>query len=258
MTLNSVLRRGDVNRERSTVSGTESELFKSPERLGGLLVRRERWGLSWQGRLIAGLIIVLASYSIVANVHSFLAITQRVNADVLVVEGWMNQNSLVAGADEFRKGSYQYLFTTGGPVPGSGGYINDYETMASVGADLLIKKGIPSECVQMVPSRIIGRDRTYNSALALREWCLEHGLLGNRINVLTEDAHARRTRLLYQKAFGPDVAVGIISVSNPDYDSKHWWSYSEGVREVFSESVAYVYAKFFFHPGNGQHNASGK
>lgn len=65
---------------------------------------------------------------------------------------------------------------------------------------------------------------------------------------MTEDAHGRRTRLLYQKAFGRRVEVGIISVHNPDYDAKRWWQYSEGVREVLGESIAYLYAKFSFIP----------
>jgi hypothetical protein len=65
---------------------------------------------------------------------------------------------------------------------------------------------------------------------------------------LTEDAHARRTRLLYQKAFGKKVAVGIIAVSNPDYNPTQWWRYSDGVREVIGESIAYIYARFFFYP----------
>ena len=40
--------------------------------------------------------------------------------------------------------------------------------------------------------------------------------------------------------------VGIISVPNPDYDAKHWWRYSEGVKDVISEGAAYLYAKFLF------------
>ena len=74
------------------------------------------------------------------------------------------------------------------------------------------------------------------------------------INVVTEDVHARRTRLLFQKALGNDVAVGIISVPNPDYDARHWWRYSEGVKDVFAESVAYIYARLlFFYPTNSAH-----
>lgn len=68
------------------------------------------------------------------------------------------------------------------------------------------------------------------------------------INVVTEGVHARRTRLLFQEAFGNRVQVGIIAVPNPDYASGRWWLYSEGVRDVIGEGIAYVYARLLFHP----------
>jgi uncharacterized SAM-binding protein YcdF (DUF218 family) len=107
---------------------------------------------------------------------------------------------------------------------------------------------VPSDSVQMVPSRVMDRDRTYGSAVALREWLHEHNMPVHSINVLTEDAHARRTRLLFKKALGKNVTVGIIGVPNPDYDARRWWRYSEGVKDVGSEAFAYIYARFFFHP----------
>ena len=57
----------------------------------------------------------------------------------------------------------------------------------------------------MVPSHVNGRERTYSSAIALRDWFREHKTLVSSINVLTEGAHALRTRLLYQKAFDQNV-----------------------------------------------------
>lgn len=101
----------------------------------------------------------------------------------------------------------------------------------------------------MVPSHISGRDRTYSAALALQEFFQTNGSGSVRFNVLTEDVHARRTRLLFQKAFGTSAQVGIIAVPDRDYDPAHWWRYSEGVREILGESIAYVYAAFLFHPG---------
>jgi hypothetical protein len=68
------------------------------------------------------------------------------------------------------------------------------------------------------------------------------------INIVTEGAHARRTRLLFEKAFRGEVSVGIIAVPNPDYDGAHWWRYSDGVREVVGEAIAYIYARLFFYP----------
>ena len=102
------------------------------------------------------------------------------------------------------------------PENGNGGYVNDYYTSASVAAEGLKKFGVPDDLVQMVPSRVIARERTYSSAVALRDWFREHNLPVHSFNVLTEDSHAQRTRLLYKNAFGKNVAVGVIAVSNPE------------------------------------------
>ena len=42
------------------------------------------------------------------------------------------------------------------------------------------------------------------------------------------------------------MTVGIMAVSNADYNPKQWWRYSDGVREVIGESIAYIYASSFF------------
>ena len=181
------------------------------------------------------------------RVYPFLAVTHRVNTNVLVVEGWIHEYAIRAAVQEFETNPYQFVFTTGGPVEGTGGYTNDYNTSASVGADLLKKFGLPAESLQMVPSHVMDRDRTYNSAIALRNWFHEHNMPVQSVNVLTENLHARRTRLLFEKALGPETSVGIIAAPNPDYDSKYWWRCSEGVRDVFGETVSYLYAKLLFH-----------
>lgn len=214
----------------------------------GLLVRRERWGLSMRGWAAMVLIFLALAVIGVFNVQPFLAPTRRVDSSVLVVEGWIHGFAIQGAVTEFQSGHYQKVFTTGGPVAGTGGYLNDYNTSASVGAESLVRAGIPPGLVQMVPTRISGRDRTYSSALALCEYFQTNGLAVKRFNVLTEDVHARRTWMLFQEAFGKNVQVGIISVPNPDYDPAHWWRYSEGVREILGESIAYVYAAFLFHP----------
>jgi len=220
----------------------------SSQKFLGLVNRRERWGLSWRGWLAVALVVVLAGWGSLVSVYPFLAVTRRVDAQVLVVEGWVPEFAIHAAAEEFRAGGYERIYTTGGPVKGSVSYTNDYNTAASLGADRLRKTGIPGSSVQMVPSRIMSRDRTYSSAIALRDWLRDRRVPVANINVLTEAVHARRTRLLYEAAFGKGVAIGIISIQSPDYDPAHWWRYSEGVREVIGESIAYLYARFLFMP----------
>ena len=223
----------------------------SKHRWFGLLARKERWGLSGRGWLVAITLGAVLTGIVFFGIHPFLAISQRTETDVLVVEGWVHEYAMRAAVDEFNKGSYRRVFTTGGPVTGLGRYVNDWQTSASVGADVLRRVGLPAEVLQMVPTREMDRDRTYASAIALRTWLREQGLAVRAVNVLTEDAHARRTRLLFQKALGDQVVVGVISARNPDYDAKRWWRHSEGVREVFSETVAYLYARLLFQPASG-------
>ncbi len=241
--------RGKLSLARSEPTPRKRHLLDpSHQKLWGTLERRERWSLSWRGwSLITG-VAVLVMFVFIWRAYPFLAITHRVNANVLVVEGWVHEYAIGAALKEFQSNHYQRVFTTGGPVVGSGGYINEFYTSASVGADLLKKAGVPDQSLQIVPSRVIARERTYSSAVALRDWFRAHNLAIRSFNVLTEDCHARRTQLLYQEAFGRKVAVGIIAVSNPDYDPKDWWRYSDGVREVIGESIAYIYARFFFYP----------
>jgi hypothetical protein len=173
-----------------------------------------------------------------------------VDANLLVVEGWIHDYAIRGAVEEFNGGAYQRIFATGGPTTGSGGYTWDADTSASVGAGQLRAAGVPAESVQMVASHAIGRDRTYYSAVALREWLREHNMETVGINVVTESTHGRRTWLLFQEAFGHRAKVGIISVHNPDYNAKLWWQSSDGFRDVVSEAIAYLYAKLFFHPSN--------
>jgi uncharacterized SAM-binding protein YcdF (DUF218 family) len=219
----------------------------------GIFVRKERWELSWRGWLIvfAGIVATLCLF--LFRIYPFLAVTHRVNTNVLVVEGWIHEYAIRAAVKEFESNHYQHVFTTGGPVVGSGGYINDFCTSASVGADLLKKWDLPDERLQMVPSRVMDRDRTYGSAVALRNWFRDHNMTVSSIDVVTEDLHARRTRLLFQKAFGKDVQIGIIAVANVDYPANRWWRYSQGLKDVVSESAAYLYARLLFFPSEPAH-----
>jgi len=214
----------------------------------GVFDRKERWSLSWRGRLIVASAVLLVGALVFKGVYPFLAITHRANANILVVEGWIHEYGIRAAVKEFRSNHYEHVFATGGPVVGSGGYINDFYTSASVGAELLKKWGLPDERLQMVPSRVMDRDRTYGSAVALRNWFRDHNMAVSSIDVVTEDLHARRTRLLFQKALGDKVAVGVIAIPNPDYDAKRWWRYSAGLKEVVSEAAAYAYARLLFYP----------
>ena len=213
--------------------------------LGGLLVRKERWSLSSRGRFVVLFGLVGLAAGVVLGIHSFLAVTSPAHSDYLVVEGWIHYSDFDLAAQEFRNGHYKKLLTAGvqrdtATKPGS------KDTYADYAAEQLKDFGVTDAQEQAVPCWVTHKDRTYNSALAVKKWFLDKGVKIKSIDVLTEGPHARRSRLLYQKAFGSDVEVGIIAVPDPTYDAGHWWRSSEGVREVIGETVAYMYAKFCF------------
>ena len=94
------------------------------------------------------------------------------------------------------------------------------------------------------------QDRTYNSALAVKFWFATNHIPLESLNLVSLGPHTRRSWLLYQKAFGNDVKIGVIPVNGSGYNPSQWWRSSEGFREVVGEAIAYFYAKFLFHPGN--------
>ena len=80
------------------------------------LVRKEGWRLCWQAWVVV-LIAAATTFGLfLFRVYPFLAVTERVDADVLVVEGWVHDYAIRSAVEEFRRGSYHKLLTTGGPI----------------------------------------------------------------------------------------------------------------------------------------------
>lgn len=214
---------------------------------GGLFQRKEVWTLSLRGWLAAFLVAATIAAVVLFYSEPFLAITDRVDAPVLVVEGWLPDYALLDGWKEFQAGHGRFLLVTGGRGRnGPGMDLND--TYAGWGAERLQKMVGQHKEIAAVPAFEVQRDRTYAGAVALRKWLQSHHENVRAINIVTLSTHARRSRLLYQEALGPDVAIGVIAVANQDYDALRWWKYSEGVKEIVSEGAAYLYVRIFYHP----------
>src|SRR5689334_21233877 len=77
-------------------------LSATKHKFGGLFTRKERWGLSARGWLVALLAVVVLVVLVFPNLYSFLAITQRVPTKILVVEGWIHPFAARVVAEEFR------------------------------------------------------------------------------------------------------------------------------------------------------------
>lgn len=213
----------------------------------GLFTKRERLTLTKLGwAIFVGALAFLFGFVLLA-IHPFLAVTAPVRGEILVVEGWISDKGLSVAIDEFKSHPYRWFVSTGIAV--SRGYdLSDSKTYAELGAARARKLGLPDELVAVVPAGFVERDRTYESALALREWLRESYPDVKSLDLVTQSCHARRSWLLFQAALGDEYTVGIISANDSLYDEDAWWTSSEGVRNVIGETVGYIYAKFFFYP----------
>jgi hypothetical protein len=223
-------------------SGKSTALF-------GLVKRKEKWTLSWRGRLAALAAVLIFGVAFIYWVHPFLAVTEPIDAQYLVVEGWLPNYSLEEAITEFKSKNYKMIFTVGAD-PLIGVNLEPGDSLAIEAYKRLKWMGMSDDQVKAVPAHIKYRNRTFQSAVALRKWVEDNHVPMTSFNLVSLGTHARRSRLLFQEAFEGSARVGIICVEDREYEPKQWWKYSEGVKEVIGEGIGYVYARFFFHPNN--------
>ena len=218
-----------------------------------LVRRREVWIPTVWGWLF--ILIVGAGTLVLAgrHAHSFLAPNQPSGAHLLIVEGWMSASELDQAVDGFRDGGYERIITTGGPIePGLGR--SDHASYAGLARDYLVQRGLPGISVTAVPAPASGQDRTYLSAVMVREWLEQSGLAVDAIDVLSSGVHSRRSWALYRVAFGSRVRIGILAARPISYDPDGWWRTSVGAKTVMSEALSWIWTEVFFRPGEpGSH-----
>jgi hypothetical protein len=202
-----------------------------------LVRRRTIWCPTWVGwSLIAILVLVPGLVWLLAG-ESFLSETERLPAEVLVVEGWIGREGVRAAAAEFKQGGYTYIATSGGPVRDP--WKDNPSSYAEMAASELVQAGIPQDRILVASSKATERGRTFESAVAVRRLLQASSFRPKALNVFTLGAHARRSRLVFAKVEGQDSHVGTIAWTPPDYASQPWWHSSERAKAIISETVGY-------------------
>lgn len=181
------------------------------------------------------------------SVHGFLAVEAPLPGGILVVDGWSSDYRFEGAVAEFRRNHYEMVCITGGPIE-VGSPFRKEKTYAEFGKALLAEMGLPANVLHAVIAQKSKKDRTYASGMALRNWLLQRGMSGVRVNIVGNGAHSRRTLLLFEKALKGVATTGITSIDEDSYDPARWWATSEGFRVTTGELIAYIYARFFFFP----------
>jgi hypothetical protein len=206
-----------------------------------LFHRRSLWVPTCRGWLLVLLLAAGVIHGVGRVVYPFLALTEPVRGDVLVIEGWLSDHALESSVATFLGGAYRTVYVTGGPVE-KATHLAGFDSYAASGAAVLVASGLPPDVVVAVPSVRPYRNRTYEAALALRDYGVLHGVELRSMDVVTLGPHARRSRLCFRRAFGREARIGVIAVASRDYEEARWWRYSEGVKAVVTELIALPYA----------------
>lgn len=189
------------------------------------------------------LLLVIAFF----NLHAFLSPYRPVvDAKILVIDAWLDDEEFNQAVEVFKKGNYSHVLVPGGVMERSL-FFPGMKSVGQVSAVVLMYKGMPYDKITPLLVKKVKKDRTYQSALTVKQWMKKHNVNAN-VNLFTSSAHARRSWMLYKKAFNHEVEVGVINSQPTKYDTDKWWKTSNGFRTVISEFVAYLYARLFFHP----------
>ena len=187
------------------------------------------------GTLLIGLII----YVIV--IQHFLAVTSPVRAEILVVEGWIwDKPAMREVLEEFNKGGYQRLICVGEPLRGR--RVSDRKSYADLAASRLVELGIEERFIHRLTVSNGEDHRTYSSAFAVRDWVRKEKPAATAVNVFTLGVHARKSQVLFKKAFGPKFEIGIIAGTESAYPVHTWWASRTGIYLVLRNTVGYLYA----------------
>ena len=201
-----------------------------------VIKRKECWVLTFQGWMLACIVLFSSIIFYTMTIHPYLSVSKPVPAQILAVEEWISPHALEGAASEFKAHGYNLLVVLGDErrwvVP------------------MLRGAGVDERKIVTIQFERVRKDRTFASAVALRNWLLSSGMSGKAVNVYTLGAHARRSWLLFSEALGPESPVGVISCENQDYDPKAWWESSEGFKTVIDETISYVYTRLYFLPAH--------
>ena len=208
-----------------------------------LIYRQEIWLPTAQGWLVIIACLAAVTLFIQNHIYSFLALNRPIKeADVLVIEGWMQDDGFKNVIREFERGNYQKVITIG-PFVHEGYHLTTFKNFAERGAAALIELGLAPDKVIPVETPYVHTNRTYASAVALRQWIMNSDLKVKSLNLYTFDVHSRRNWLIFKKTFAPEIKVGVIVLEPFGYEPKRWWTSSTGVKAVILETVGYIYAR---------------
>jgi len=207
-----------------------------------LFHKKEVWRPTVCGSFVLLILTSLIGLGLISRLYPFLAQQQPVSKpDLIIIEGWLEDSELVHVLAAAEPGAL--FVTTGGPVD-LGADLFEEKDYAELTTVRLLTMGVPAGSIITASAPKAVKDRTYTSALAVRDTLKQRGLLSRPANLYSLGAHSRRSFLLYRLAFGPDAPLGVVALNSVQFDLEHWWQSSLAFKHVVVELISYVYVQF--------------
>ena len=200
------------------------------------------------GWVVLAAIVAVGAFGFVRALFPLLAPNDPVGGGILVVEGWSGPAVYDEAVARFRRGGYDKIVTTGGPLEEDMPYSHDLNWAAYAAAELR-RRGVDPASIVAVPAPASARERTYLTAVMLRDWAAQQRDPVTRFDLITRGPHGLRSRRLFRTALGDGVDVGVVSVPSREYDADRWWASSEGTRSVVTEALGMAWTLCCFDPG---------
>jgi uncharacterized SAM-binding protein YcdF (DUF218 family) len=194
---------------------------------------------TWAGSFCIAAILCILFDAWLNYGESYLALTHRIPADILVVEGWIGRKGIRAAVDEFEHRRYRYIVASGGLT--SGLWEDEPASYAEMAAREMIRLGVPQERIVVATSENTESHRTFESAGAVWRTLRNAGITPKGLNVFTFGPHARRSALVFAKVNAHGARIGVIGWLPPEYKTEPWWRSSDRSRELLEETVGYIY-----------------
>lgn len=212
-----------------------------------LIKKQQIWLPTPLGLIMISLIFASTALLILKNLAHYLAQQQSIKAPILIVEGWISEQALNEVIQHHKKTGYQIIITTGGIIKSRN--TTKYKTYAESAAAYLRNNGLRQENIKPLSTPESAQNRTFLSAVIVRDWLQQKNIKTKQINLYSQAVHARRSKVLYEMAFGDQYQIGINAAGTEEYKLDHWWQSSSGAKAVITEIIGLSWVKCCFYPG---------
>ena len=186
------------------------------------------------------------SLFIIPNIHAYLSFSKPINADILLVEGWISVDYAPKILKEYYRNHYSRIVVIGETKPDivnadkNDRYTNPVKLSKSLRS--FSKNKI---VINLVNARYVEKHQTLNYMVCFKNWLFRELPNAKSVNLFSASAHSRKSFLLLRRVLPASIKLGVISAAPITYNAKYWWLSKRGIWVVFKNSIAYIYAFAF-------------